>query len=225
MQVKCRRPIRFHSDFAYFLDACSLKPPKVNRSFLTSITSACSQGGFSMRPLMNPTHKSQTLLSRITIRAAAKLAAIFLIAVVVPVALYVRVKSEDSAKFSKADNTVEVTKRSKGQVTVHAAGRGQPFLNLQDGHQMSVTYKGEQAAVAALQSGAAQGRALAAADIDGNGTPDVMTAYAYNGAGIITVQRGNPEAFAPADDSVLVRIQQGYNPPSLLPNADVYSVP
>ena len=37
-------------------------------------------------------------------------------------------------------------------------------------------------------------------------------AIAYNGAGIITVQRGNPDAFAPADDSVFVRMQQGYNP-------------
>ncbi len=90
---------------------------------------------------------------------------------------------------------------------------------------MSVTYRGDQAAVAALQSGGAQARALASADFDRNGTPDVVAGYAYNGAGIITLQRGNPDAFAPADDSVFVRMQQGYNPDSLLPGADVYSVP
>jgi hypothetical protein len=90
---------------------------------------------------------------------------------------------------------------------------------------MRITYRGDQAAVAALQSGGAQARALASADFDRNGTPDLVAGYSYNGSGILTVQRGNPEAFAPADDSVLVRMQQGYNPDSLLAGADVYQLP
>src|ERR1044072_3383707 len=142
-----------------------------------------------MRPLMNKTHQSQ-ISSRLTIRNAAKLLAILLIVVAVPLALYVRVKSEDSARFSKAGGPVEVTKRAKEQVTVHAANRGRAFFNLQDGHEMTVTYRGDQAAVAALQSGAAQARALASADFDGNGTPDMVAAYSFNGAGLITLQRG-----------------------------------
>ena len=178
-----------------------------------------------MRPLMNKTHQSQTLSSRITIKSTAKLLAILLVAVTVPLALYVRVKSEDSARFSKAEGPVSVTKRAKEQVTVHAANRGRSFLNLQDGHEMTVTYRGDQAAVAALQSGAAQARALASADLDGNGTPDLMAAFAFNGEGIITVQHGNPDAFAPKDDSVFVRMQQGYNPASLLPDTEVYKLP
>src|SRR5262250_3195521 len=124
-----------------------------------------------MRPLMNPTHQIQTPSSRIQIRTAAKLVAICLIAVAVPLALYVRVKSKDSPKFSNADRFVTSTKRAKDSVTVQAAGRGRAFLNFQDGHEMSVTYRGDQAAVAALQSGAAQPRALASADFDHNGTP------------------------------------------------------
>src|SRR5678815_1380146 len=178
-----------------------------------------------MRPLMNKTHRSQTLSSRITIRNAAKLLAILLIVVAVPLALYVRVKSEDSARFTKAEGPVEVTKRAKEQVTVHAANRGRSFFNLQDGHEMTVTYRGDQAAVAALQSGAAQARALASADFDLNGTQDVVASFSFNGEGIITVQHGNPDAFAPKDDSVFVRMQQGYNPASLLPEAEVYKLP
>ncbi|HEX5832768.1 MAG TPA: hypothetical protein VFY34_02890, partial [Pyrinomonadaceae bacterium] len=134
-------------------------------------------------------------------------------------------KSEDSAKFAMPENSVSLTRRPKGHVTVQAAGRGKPFMNFQDGHEMSVKYRGDQAAVAALQSGGAQARALASADFDRNGTPDVVAGYRFNGAGIITMQRGNPDAFAPTSDSVFVRMQQGYNPDSLLPGSDAYSVP
>jgi len=116
-------------------------------------------------------------------------------------------------------------KTSAGAITVHAAGRGKPFLNLRDGREMSVNYRGEQGAVAALQNGSAQARSLAAADFDRNGTPDVVAGFGFNGTGMITIQRGNPEAFAPVDDSVFPRLQQGYDPDSLLSGADVYAVP
>jgi hypothetical protein len=116
-------------------------------------------------------------------------------------------------------------KARTGAIAVHAAGRGKPFLNLHDGRSMSLDYRGDKQAAAALQSGAAQARSLASADFDRNGTPDVVAGYAFNGAGMISLQRGNPDAFAPADDSVFVRMQQGFDPESLLAGADVYAVP
>src|SRR5258705_6490978 len=158
-----------------------------------------------MRPVMNQLQQTHRLFSRMVTRTRLQLLTIGLIVVSVPLALYVRVKSEDSVALSK--NSVVLTKTSKGQVTVHAAGRGKPFLNLQDGREMSVNYRGAQEAAAALQSGSA--RALASADFDRNGTPDVVAGYAADGAGVITLQRGNPDAFAPTDDSVFVRMQQG----------------
>src|SRR5690349_15433684 len=124
-----------------------------------------------------------------------------------------------------AGNSELTASRKAGAITVHAAGRGKPYLNFQDGRSMKVVYRGESALTSALQSGAAQARTLASADFDRNGTPDVVAGFAFNGAGMITLQRGNPDAFAPADESVFVRMQQGYNPDSLLPGADVYAVP
>jgi len=112
-----------------------------------------------------------------------------------------------------------------GTITVHAAGRGKPFLNFQDGSSMKSIYRGDSVLANALQTGSAQARSLASADFDLNGAPEMVTGYAFNGAGMITLQRGNPDAFAPTDESVFVRIQQGYNPASLLPEADVYAVP
>jgi hypothetical protein len=110
-------------------------------------------------------------------------------------------------------------------VTVRAAGRGKPYLNLRDGRKLAVDYRGDRGLTNALQSGAAQPRSLASADFDGNGTPDVVAGYAFNGVGMITVQRGNPEAFAPKDESVYLRMHEGYNPDSLVPTAQTYQVP
>src|ERR1041384_4995800 len=176
-----------------------------------------------MRPVSNQTHQSPSPFSKISPRTFFKLLTICLILAAVPVGVYVRVKS--AASVASSTNFVELTNKAKKEVTVQAAGRGKPFLNFQDGQATPITYRGDRAAATALQSGAAQARSLASADFDRNGTPDVVAGYSYNGTGIITLQRGNPDAFAPADDSVLVRMQQGYNPDSLLPNADVYSVP
>jgi hypothetical protein len=46
-------------------------------------------------------------------------------------------------------------------ITVHAAGRGKPYLNLQNGHSMHVVFKGDSGLTNALQNGSAQARALA----------------------------------------------------------------
>ena len=113
---------------------------------------------------------------------------------------------------------------SKAAVTVQAAGRGGPYVNFQDGRQMQVAYRGDQALTEALRSGAAQSRSLAAIDLDGDAAPDLVAGYGYGGTGIVTIQRGNIEGFAPKDDSVFERMQQGYNPDSLLPTVETYSV-
>src|SRR5215213_834956 len=117
------------------------------------------------------------------------------------------------------------TKSPAGTITVHAAGRGKPYLNFQDGSSMKSIYRGDSVLANALQTGSAQARSVAAADFDLNGTQDLVAGYAFNGAGMITLQRGNPDAFAPTDDSIFARMQQGYNPASLLPEADVYALP
>ncbi|HEV8589686.1 MAG TPA: hypothetical protein VGQ72_12475 [Pyrinomonadaceae bacterium] len=114
---------------------------------------------------------------------------------------------------------------SRSLVTVSAADRARPYFNFQDGRAVSVDYRGQDLAVQDLRSGEAQPRAIASADMDGNATPDVVVGYAAGGKGIVTIQRGSPEAFAPLDDSVFARMQQGYNPAALLPEAESYQVP
>ena len=129
------------------------------------------------------------------------------------------------ATIQTRPNSAKSPASSKGAIIVKAAGRGFPYLKFQDGRRMLVDYKGEENAAQALRAQQAQPRSLAAADLDRNATPDLIAGYAWNGAGILTVQRGNPDAFAPTDQSVYARMQQGYNPDSLLPDAEVYQVP
>src|SRR5438105_2464481 len=129
------------------------------------------------------------------------------------------------AIYEVADLAKSSARTSKPGITVQAAGRGRPYLNFQDGRRMLVDYRGEENVIQALRSDQARPRGLVSADLDSNGTPDLIVGYAWSGGGIVTVQRGNPDAFAPADESVYVRMQQGYNPDSLLPTAETYRVP
>src|SRR5262245_5005256 len=83
------------------------------------------------------------------------------------------------------------SRATKGRVTVQAAGRGRPYLNLRDGYEPSVDFQGASGLAAALRSGAARPLALASADFDRNGTPDVLAGYGLNRAGLLSLQHGN----------------------------------
>jgi hypothetical protein len=164
-----------------------------------------------MYPVKNPARDARNGNFSSTRWAAIKLLLVSLLTASVPLALYVRVDS-------KAEKAV-VTAQAQ------AAGQGGSSLNLQSRQELRVDYRGDQNVIQAMQSGQAKARTMASADIDGNGTPDLVAGYTYGGIGIVTIQRGNPEAFAPKDESVYLRMHQGYNPDSLVPTAQTYQVP
>jgi predicted outer membrane repeat protein len=115
--------------------------------------------------------------------------------------------------------------KSKAAMTVQAAGRGKPYFNFQDGRELQVDYRGDRNLTEALRGSQAQPRSVASIVLAGDAVPDLIAGYSWNGMGVVTVQHGNPDAFVPKDESVFVRMQQGYNPDSLLPTADAYPVP
>ena len=167
-----------------------------------------------MYPVKNPIRQTRVALFPTTAKTSIKWLAVCLLMAAVPAALFVRVDSKSS----------KTAINSKPAITVQAAERGQPYFN-RDGRQMRADYVGEQNAIQAIQSGQAQPRSLTSADLDIDATPDVMAGYAYGGIGIVTIQRGNPEAFAPTDLSVYERMAQGYNPDALLPTVETIQVP
>ncbi|HUS11915.1 MAG TPA: VCBS repeat-containing protein, partial [Pyrinomonadaceae bacterium] len=162
-----------------------------------------------MYPVKNPAPDARPGNFSSTPWTFIKLLVVCLVTVSVPYALYVRVDS----------------KNVKATVTTQASGRSGSYLNVQEGRALRAEYLGEQSVVQAMQSGQAKARALASADLDGDATPDLLAGYNYGSTGIVTIQRGNPEAFAPKDESVYQRMHDGYNPNSLLPTAETYQIP
>jgi hypothetical protein len=163
-----------------------------------------------MYPVKNPARDARPGIFSSTRWAAIKLLLLCLVTASVPYALYVRVDS----------------KNLKAALTTPPAGsRGGSYLNVQQGQALRSEYLGERSVIQAMESGQAKARTLASVDLDGDATPDLLAGYAYGGTGIVTIQRGNPEAFAPKDESVYLRMHEGYNPSSLLPTAETYQVP
>ena len=114
---------------------------------------------------------------------------------------------------------VQVAPASTAPVIVHAAQRGNPHMNLLDGHAVSTNYvAGENGGSAQLSN--AQPLALASADFDEDGVPDLVSAYAAGSGGVITVHRGNVNALWPYGAAIL-----NGPPPEFLPTAKVFNLP
>ncbi|MGH9760516.1 MAG: FG-GAP repeat protein [Blastocatellia bacterium] len=107
-----------------------------------------------------------------------------------------------------------------------AAGRGAPWINLADGHELSAAYKGSAELIRALEHNYAQGRALASADFDEDGIPDLVCGYQWSTLGIVTIHRGNVDSIYPNSPDAKRRRAQGVlsGAPFLSP-ARAFSVP
>jgi hypothetical protein len=89
---------------------------------------------------------------------------------------------------------------------------GHGLFNFSESRSIPASFQGDEKAIQALRSGQAEPRVLASGDLDGNATPDVVAGYTYGGTGIVTIQRGNPAAFAPTDQSVYERKARATTP-------------
>lgn len=111
------------------------------------------------------------------------------------------------------------------QVTLRAAERGNPWINLQDGRELPTSFA-ETALAQLLESPSAQPRALAAGDFDEDGTPDLLSGYASTGRGMLVFHRGNVDALYPNSPAAEQRKQQGtFTDAPFLAAAQVFELP
>lgn len=87
--------------------------------------------------------------------------------------------------------------RLSESISVHASGRGNPSINLSDGHDVLTSYSGPVELTQALQRNEAEPLALASSDFDEDGVPDLICGYGHSGSGIITLLRGNVDSIYP----------------------------
>ncbi|MGA2048002.1 MAG: hypothetical protein ABSG96_09920 [Terracidiphilus sp.] len=90
---------------------------------------------------------------------------------------------------------------------------------------MDIAYSGAPDVVRILEGGNANPTALATADFNADGAPDVVAGYSTARGGVLTMLRGNPDAFAPKDTSLFRKAMHGNVPATFLPTAQVYLLP
>src|SRR3977135_107703 len=89
---------------------------------------------------------------------------------------FLRFRTSQAANASRASGPATLALQDRAMV--HAARRGNPWINFQDGRQPQVVYQGEATGVASVDAKSADPRALAAADFDGDGFADLVVGYA-----------------------------------------------
>ncbi|MBI2567916.1 MAG: hypothetical protein HYV63_12870 [Candidatus Schekmanbacteria bacterium] len=109
---------------------------------------------------------------------------------------------------------------------VHAAGRGGPELNLRDGVDLPARYGGPPELLDALAAGRTRPLALASADLDEDGMPDVVAGYALDAGGALSLHRGNVDLLFPHTVAAQQRRGAGHAvDAAFLPDAPVVALP
>ncbi len=116
--------------------------------------------------------------------------------------------------------------RTLGQVPVAtiAPSHGRPLVQLRNPQGLRIDYNGSADGVAALKAGAT-GTTLAVGDFDADGAPDLVSGYKTASGGVVTLLRGNPDAFAPRNPTLYPAAIKGKVPPTFLNEATAYAVP
>lgn len=86
---------------------------------------------------------------------------------------------------------------------------GTALVNLRAPVRVPSVPAGPPLALAALQDGTTRPLSLVAADLDGDGTPDLIAGYATATGGVVVVHRGNLEALWPASAEAQARAAAG----------------
>jgi FG-GAP-like repeat/HYR domain len=100
-----------------------------------------------------------------------------------------------SSSGTNSANTARA--RLSEAVSIQAAGRGKPWMNMTDGRDLLTAYEGSDELRQLMARNQVQPLSLAAGDFDEDGMPDLITGYAGAGGGVITLHRGNVDSVYP----------------------------
>lgn len=87
--------------------------------------------------------------------------------------------------------------RLSDNISIRAAGRGNPWINMTDGRDVLTAYEGPDDLVRLMSQNSARPLSLASADFDEDGMPDLIAGYGTARGGIIAMHRGNVDSVYP----------------------------
>jgi hypothetical protein len=132
-------------------------------------------------------------------------------------------KASAESNFTPAISNSESTSKTLTQLS------GRPWVNWGDGVGLPTAYTGAAGLTQVLERGLAQPLALASADFDEDGVPDLVSGYAGPSGGIVTLHRGNLYSIypnAPQTQDPRPKTQDFHDqPPPFLSPARVFEVP
>ncbi|MFY9608067.1 MAG: FG-GAP-like repeat-containing protein, partial [Blastocatellia bacterium] len=94
--------------------------------------------------------------------------------------------------FANSSARAQILASVSDNASIQAAGRGKPYINFGDGHEVLTSYSASNA----LQ-GSTSPLSMASADFDEDGVPDLISGYSAGGAGMIVLHRGNIDSIQP----------------------------
>lgn len=92
---------------------------------------------------------------------------------------------------------------------IQASGRGNPWINVTDGHDLLTAYDGPSDLVSLIAHDRARPLSLASADFDEDGMPDVLAGYGTARGGIVALHRGNVDSVYPNSPAAKRRKAEG----------------
>src|SRR4026209_527628 len=147
-----------------------------------------------------------TKVSKLTIRASNSLALLLITLIIL-----------SGFGLQRAHSAARPGKK----LLIKMKGENHPRITLQEGRELEPVYSELSAGGDSFRSAArraatlsdqARPVALASGDFDVDGFPDLVCGYAGSSGGVLTLHRGNREAFAPSDPKVLKGIAKGKFP-------------
>src|SRR5262249_26249162 len=111
--------------------------------------------------------------------------------------------------------------------TALESGQGRKIY-LSESEKLPSTYMGDPGAKASLEGGQVQPSTLVSGDFDADGVADLVVGYSRDDGtkgGVLAIQRGNLDAFAPQSEESFRAIGRDEFPSPFLPNAEAIAVP
>jgi hypothetical protein len=135
-------------------------------------------------------------------------------------------KTFGSASDGKSQRLASDPAPAAQRVAVQAAGRGNPYMNFEDGIELPASYEGAPEMQSLLKQNGAEARALASADFDEDGVPDLICGYARADGGIVTLYRGNVDSIYQNSPEAQRRKSEGtFTDSAFLSPARVFEAP